>query len=58
MSLIYLQLGEPIVFAATPEHKKQAQLTIGELATQLRTDCQWKPIPGHHCERCSYTGYF
>lgn len=57
MSLIYLQLGEPIVFEATPRHKRQAELTIGQLAVQLRTDQEWEPIPGHHCERCSYTGY-
>jgi putative RecB family exonuclease len=57
MSLLYIQLGEPITFEASPEHKQQAELTIGGLAAQLRTDSEWEPIPGHHCDRCSYTPY-
>lgn len=57
MSLIYLQFGEPITFEASPEHKHRAELTIGELAAQLRTDCHWEPTPGDHCDRCGYTAY-
>ncbi|HLO49948.1 MAG TPA: PD-(D/E)XK nuclease family protein [Kamptonema sp.] len=57
MSLLYLQLGEAIVFEATPEHKQQVEATIGELAVQLRADIEWEPNPGAQCTRCTYTRY-
>ncbi|WP_449420924.1 RecB family exonuclease [Phormidium nigroviride] len=57
MSLLYVQLGEEIVFEATPEHKQQVEATIGELAVQLRTDSEWQPNPGKQCTKCTYTRY-
>jgi len=57
MSLLYLQLGEAIVFTATPEHKEQVQKTVGELAVQLRSDREWEPNPGGQCARCTYSRY-
>lgn len=57
MTLLYLQLGEEIVFEATPQHQKQVETTIGELALQLRSEEDWEPTPGEQCRGCAYSQY-
>ncbi|MBD2309106.1 PD-(D/E)XK nuclease family protein [Chroococcidiopsis sp. FACHB-1243] len=57
LSLIYLRTGEKVSFDATPEHKERVEDVIGELAWQLRTDCEWEPKAGEQCERCTYSRY-
>ncbi|MDZ4878173.1 MAG: hypothetical protein CLLPBCKN_007608 [Chroococcidiopsis cubana SAG 39.79] len=49
LSLIYLRTGEKISFDASSNHKQRLEDVIGELAWQLRTDCEWKPQPGEQC---------
>jgi putative RecB family exonuclease len=33
------------------------QLGLYHLALQLRSDRQWQPKTGKHCDRCSYQAY-
>lgn len=57
LTLLYIILGEQVTFDVTPEHREHAIATIGELATQLRTDLDWEPCPGEHCRHCGYVQY-
>ncbi|AFY91177.1 RecB family exonuclease [Chroococcidiopsis thermalis] len=57
LSLIYLRTGEKVSFDATPEHKQLVEIVVGNIARQLRTDCEWQPKPGEQCERCTYSRY-
>lgn len=57
LSLIYLRHGEQIDFAANELHKQHAIAAIQQLALQLRTDDEWVPDPGDHCQSCAYSQY-
>lgn len=57
LTLFYIILGEQVTFDVTPQHRHRAIATIGELATQLRTDLDWEPCPGEHCRHCGYVRY-
>ncbi len=57
MSLLYLRLSEKVQFAATPEHREQAESMISQLAVRLRYDRGWEPTPGDHCQRCAFARY-
>ncbi len=57
LSLLYLRTGEKISFAATPAHQDLVLEMIQALAVQLRTDREWQPVLGNHCDRCSYKRY-
>jgi putative RecB family exonuclease len=57
LSLIFLRTGEKVTFVATPEQRLRVEATIGELAMQLRQDCEWQPKTGEQCARCSYARY-
>jgi len=57
LSLIFLRSGEKISFEATADHTQQVQTMIGNLAMRLRYDRGWEPIPGHQCDRCTFTHY-
>lgn len=57
LSFLYLRTGEKVSFDVTPEHKQQVEVMIRDLASQLRTDRNWKPIVGKHCTRCAYSRY-
>ncbi|HIK31042.1 MAG TPA: PD-(D/E)XK nuclease family protein [Oscillatoriales cyanobacterium M59_W2019_021] len=57
LTLLYILVGEEVTFEATSQHRENAIATIGELATQLRTDLEWEPCPGDHCRHCSYARY-
>ncbi|MFE4104774.1 RecB family exonuclease [Almyronema epifaneia] len=57
LSLINLRTCEKASFEVTPDHKKQVQQLIGDLALQLRADQSWQPQPGDQCDRCDYRPY-
>jgi putative RecB family exonuclease len=57
LSLLYLRTGEKFSFDASTYHMQQVEATIGELALRLRTDSEWEPTPGEHCERCTHSRY-
>ncbi len=57
MSLLYLRTGEQVGFEATTEYKQRVRATIGQLALHLRTDREWTPTPGEHCQQCNYAKY-
>ncbi|KGF71795.1 endonuclease [Neosynechococcus sphagnicola sy1] len=57
LSLLCLRSGEKICFVATPVHRERVLQMIQDLAMQLRTDHQWHPAPGQHCDPCSYRRY-
>ena len=54
LSLIYLRLGQRVSFEVTPDHQRQVQTLIGELALKLRADAAWEPTQGKWCDRCGY----
>lgn len=57
LSLLYLRPGEKISFDVTPDHRRQVEAVISELALQLRYDRQWLPMPSGQCDRCAYARY-
>lgn len=57
LTLLYLRTGEQISFDVTPDHRRQVESVISELAVQLRYDRQWLPFPGEQCDRCAYARY-
>lgn len=57
LSLLYLRTGEKVSFEASFEHKQQVEATISKLALRLRTDDEWEPTPGEHCDHCTYSQY-
>ena len=54
LSLIYLRSGQQVSFEVTPEHRRQVQTLIGDLALKLRADAAWEPTQGKWCKRCGY----
>lgn len=56
-TLIFLRSGEFIRVPVTEEQLVAAQKIISDLAMRLRTDAQWEPTPGDHCDRCNYRQY-
>jgi putative RecB family exonuclease len=57
LSLLYLRTGEKVSFDVTPNHRRQVESLIGDLAIQLRYDRRWIPFPGDQCDRCAYARY-
>jgi putative RecB family exonuclease len=57
LTLIFLRSGESLSFDVTPEHQAQVRSLISDLAVKLRTDAEWKPNEGGHCDRCTYQKY-
>ena len=57
LSLIYLRHGEQVDFEANELHKQHAIAAIQQLALQLRTDDDWIPDPGDHCQSCAFSQY-
>jgi putative RecB family exonuclease len=57
LTLIFLRSGESLSFDVTPGHQAQVRGLISDLATKLRTDAEWKPNEGRHCDRCTYQKY-
>jgi putative RecB family exonuclease len=57
MSLLYLRTGERVVYEATPDHKRQVEQVIGELALKLREEEEWQPKCGVQCGQCTYARY-
>ena len=57
VTLIFLRPGEFVRIPVTEEQLTIAQKTISDLAMRLRTDDQWEPTPGDHCDRCNYKQY-
>jgi putative RecB family exonuclease len=57
LTLIFLRSGESLSFDVTPEHQAQVRSLVSDLATKLRTDAEWKPNEGGHCDRCTYQKY-
>ncbi|NJM74896.1 MAG: PD-(D/E)XK nuclease family protein [Acaryochloridaceae cyanobacterium RU_4_10] len=57
LTLIFLRSGESLSFEVTPAHQKQVRSLISDLAVKLRTDAEWKPKVGGHCDRCTYQKY-
>lgn len=57
LSLLYLRIGEKIVFEASSEHKQQVETVISELAWRLHTDEKWEALAGEQCKVCSYNRY-
>jgi putative RecB family exonuclease len=57
LTLIFLRSGESLSFDVTPDHQAQVRSLISDLATKLRTDAEWKPNEGGHCDRCTYQKY-
>jgi putative RecB family exonuclease len=57
LSLLFLRTGEKVRFEATPNHQRQVEAAISELAMKLRTDQAWVPTPGRQCLRCGYARY-
>ncbi|MBV9387486.1 MAG: PD-(D/E)XK nuclease family protein [Chroococcidiopsidaceae cyanobacterium CP_BM_ER_R8_30] len=57
LSLLYLRTGDKLVYDANPKQKRLARAAISELAVRLRTDEEWEPNPGEHCQQCAYKRY-
>jgi putative RecB family exonuclease len=57
LTLIFLRTGDAISFEVTQSHQEQIRELIAELALQLRSDRQWQPKTGKHCDRCRYQPY-
>ncbi|CAN1211417.1 RecB family exonuclease [Tumidithrix helvetica PCC 7403] len=57
LSLIFLRTGEKVSFRATPEQSQRVYQMISELAIKLRSDEEWEPSVGKHCDRCTYVKY-
>ncbi|PZD70468.1 hypothetical protein C1752_12039 [Acaryochloris thomasi RCC1774] len=57
LSLIYLRSGEKKPYEVTPEHRRESQRLIENLAMQLHREEEWRPQEGQQCDRCSYERY-
>jgi putative RecB family exonuclease len=57
LSLLFLRTGERIDFEVTKVHREQVRSLISDLALRLRSDEQWEPCIGGHCDRCGYQKY-
>jgi putative RecB family exonuclease len=57
LTLLFLRTGECIHFEVTAAHQEQVRSLIAALALKLRSDEQWEPCIGSHCDRCGYQKY-
>ncbi len=57
LTLIFLRSGESLSFDVTPDHQVRVRVLVSDLAVKLRTDAEWKPNGGGHCDRCTYQKY-
>lgn len=57
LTLLFLRTGESLSFDVKEAHQKQVRSLIANLALKLRSDEQWEPCVGGHCDRCGYQKY-
>jgi putative RecB family exonuclease len=57
LTLLFLRTGDCIHFDVTAAHQEQVRSLIADLALKLRSDEQWEPCVGRHCDRCGYKKY-
>ena len=52
--LIYLKTGELISYPVTDEHRAMSRELMANLAQAIKSDQEWTPCPGDHCDKCSF----